>query len=434
MFPPGPTSDAVALWKSVLNALAKALPASALRGFDHHTRCLELAGSRLRIAAHADELAAWMRSGYLREIVREVEVTGGGRHTLAIVPVPGGDALDRDPFLDLDSFIASPANASVRRKVRQFAADASSRPGGLLLQGPCGSGKTHLLRATAGALSEKLVSDRILLLGSERMSLDLVGAIRNDQVERFRADLGEASALLLDDIDRLEGRDATQEVLLSVLTELGKRGAPVVMSGSRPIEYWSGLSDGLSEAAGACTQIRLEVPEWETRVAIALDHIERWPVDTALETASLFASHLGSSLDRIDEVLTTLMARFSPGDDLKNAEFVRHILVSGGRGDFQVAPNRIVSLVARHFDLRIKEFRSATRSRRVAVPRQIAMFLMRRHCSLSYPEIGRLFGRHHTTAIHAFRLIQRRVEQQETFRSTVALLEKEILNQLESDG
>ena len=87
--------------------------------------------------------------------------------------------------------------------------------------------------------------------------------------------------------------------------------------------------------------------------------------------------------------------------------------------------------MARHFNLRQRDLRSSSRSRRIASPRQIAMYLIREHCALSYPEIGRRFGRHHTTALHSVRMVKRRLDDSGTLRAAVALLEKELLSQSE---
>ncbi len=96
-----------------------------------------------------------------------------------------------------------------------------------------------------------------------------------------------------------------------------------------------------------------------------------------------------------------------------------------------IPPEVVISLIARHFNLRIRDLRSATRSPRITTPRQIAMYLLRRHCSLSYPEIGQRFDRHHTTALHSVRQIARRLDDNGSLRSSVRLLEKELLRSLE---
>jgi chromosomal replication initiator protein len=90
--------------------------------------------------------------------------------------------------------------------------------------------------------------------------------------------------------------------------------------------------------------------------------------------------------------------------------------------------------VVRHFTLRPRELRSATRSPRVTIPRQIVMYLLRRHCGLSYPEIGQRFGRHHTTALHSVRQVARQLEQNGSLRATVRLLEKELVRSVEESG
>ena len=428
MFSSGPTPDAVASWGSTLDALTERLSKRAWRSLRDHSRCLELTGSTLRVAARSDELRAWIRAGHLSAVVSEL--TRGGGRKLAIVPVPAAEDLGRDPYLEIDSFVASPANAGIRRRLRDFVATPPPNAGGLLIHGPGGSGKTYLLRALAAELSRSH-PDRVWLADGAALSLGLVDAIRNDGVAEFERRLRAASALLIDDVDRLEDRPATQKLLLGALRDLAQRGARIVLSSGRSVEDLSGLDAGLRALMDSGERIPLGAPEWETRVAIVLDHVERWPVETTLETASLLAGHLRSDLARIDETLTSLMAQCTSSAELRDPDFVRQVLKTGSRRDVRVNANRVISLVARHFDVRIKSLRSANRSARITVPRQIAMYLVRRLCGLSYPEIGRLFGRHHTTALHSFRRTRGRIDQHEAFRATIALLEKELLQSSE---
>jgi chromosomal replication initiator protein len=190
----------------------------------------------------------------------------------------------------------------------------------------------------------------------------------------------------------------------------------------------------LRERIRSGTALELIAPEWETRVAIILDRIRRWQVQAEPEVATFLAGKLRADLQRIDSVLTRLLTHPSCRSGLSDLEVVRHLLDEASRHPLRVAPEEVISTVARHFNLRQRDLRSSTRSRRVAGPRQIAMYLLRQHCGLSYPEIGRRFERHHTTALHSVRLTRQRLNESAALRSAVALLEKELLRRSEESG
>jgi chromosomal replication initiator protein len=416
--------EAGALWSSVLEALANRLSTRRRAGLSSGTRCLGLDGSTLRVTAHTSDLAGWVRAGIIARLEQALESVSDGVHALAIVPVEDHDPLDRDPYLDLGSFISSPINAEARDAIRDFASGQSDERR-LLILGPSGSGKSHLLRSAANWLETD--ADRVRVYSTEALCMELVQAIWNDDLDTFRSHLRDGALLAVDGIEALEGRDATQEELARALHSLDERGVPALLSSSRPLERLALGVPVLQQQLASSRILRLEAPEWETRVAIVLERTRRWGVATSPEVASFLAAKLRSKLDRLDATLTALLARCASNAELTDVELVRGIVDGGTRRMIRVSPDAVIGLVSRHFDVRLRDLRSSSRSPRVTLPRQIAMYLVRRHCGLSYPEIGRRFARHHTTAIHSDREIQRKLDQTSSLRSTVVLLEKELL-------
>ncbi len=414
----GPTSEAVALWSGTLDALSSRVSARSRAALCDATRCLELRGSSLRVAARSGPLPGWVRSGTVALLDQALDTLSEGSVALALVPVDPGAPLDRDPRLDLGSFITSPANAPTRDALRSFVNDA--RGPARVLIGPSGSGKTHLLRAAAARLGAPCHP-------AEALSMQVVQAIWDEDLDGLRERLRGSAALVVDGIEALEGREATQEELATALLDLDARSVPVLLSSARPPAKLSLESPGLRERLERADPVELAAPGWETRVAIILDRIRGWGVETSPEVASLLAGRLRSQLERLDTTLTSLLARCAGNAELTDADLVRQLVDGGARRSIRVSADEVIALVARHFDVRLRDLRSPSRSPRVTTPRQIAMYLVRRHCGLSYPEIGRRFDRHHTTAIHSDRLVQKQLEQNGSLRSAVVLLEKELL-------
>ena len=165
-----------------------------------------------------------------------------------------------------------------------------------------------------------------------------------------------------------------------------------------------------------------------------MDHISRWRMHANPEVAALLVSELGTHFERLDTVLTRLVTHPSCAQGLPEVEAVRRALDLGVPKLSRLPADTVIGLVARHFNLRPSDLRSATRSPRVATPRQIAIYLVRRYCRLSYPDIAQRFRRHHTTAIHSCRQIQRQREQNAGVRAALTLLEKELHKLGESSG
>jgi chromosomal replication initiator protein len=424
------TDDASSLWKSVLHHLAHRLAPHTRDVLATNACCLERTSDQLRIAANEAELDAWIRAGHLGAIESTLASLSDGAVSLALAPVADVSRLRSDPSYTFASFVTSPANAAARERARAF---ASGRNGeAILIHGPAGAGKTHLLRAIAAISEER--SRNALYREGEQLALELVSAIRGDDIEGFRARLAAPDALLLDDVHALAGREATQDELVRTLDALQARGVPIAMASTKPAERIAGLIEPLRERLAAFAAIEVRPAEWETRVAIVLGRARRWGVEPSPAVGAFLASRSRSNLAGLDALLTRLMSRSSSARSLEDLELVRHLLSDAAERLVRVTPEDVLTAVSRHFNVRLRELRSTSRSPRITTPRQIAMYLVRRHCNLSYPEIGRRFHRHHTTALHSDRVIQEQLAENASLRAAVLLVEKELARISEEGG
>jgi chromosomal replication initiator protein len=429
------SDEAASLWKSVLHAPSPRLATSTRDALLEHTRCLERTATELRVAIDARELETWLRGGQLGALETALAALTDGASALALIPVDDVSALRGDPSYTFATFVASPANTAVRSSVLAFARDARLGNGAALaVHGGTSSGKTHLLRALHSALAESLGAGAIVCCSAEQLSLELIRALWGDAVDAFRERLMSASALIVDDVDSLAGRDATQEELAQAIAALAARGVPVAVSLARPVERSSGLSDPLRTQLARFAPLEVRAPEWETRVAIVHARARRWRVEPSAPVAAFLASRLRAHLGRLDALLTRLMTRSSAGNALADLEVVKQLLTAAADRAVASSPDEVLHAVSHHFNLRVRDLRSQSRASRVTTPRQVAMYLMRRHCNLSYPEIGRRFGRHHTTALHSDRVVQEQLADNAGLRAAIVLIEKELLRNSEAGG
>lgn len=417
--------DAVALWAAALDALAGRVAPRTRSAIAASTAPLELSPAALRVAARTSTLSGWLAGSSIALLGHAVERLTDGAQSLALVPVPDSAPLGRDPRLDFSSFIASPANHTARDQIRALATGEELQPRVLLLVGPRGAGKTHLLRSAAAALQERLTQP-ILALSADELVLQLVDAMWRDDLAAFRTRLASAGALILDGLEALEGREATQAELAPALCAAIGRGAPVLLGGSRSLAQSSQIVADLAVPLETALTLALEAPGWETRVAIVLDRIQAWGLRAAPEVASHIAVQLRPDFERLDAVLTLLIGESGVNGGLEDASLVEQILKGRRPASERPSPEHVIELVARHFGIRLRDLRSSGRTPRISTPRQIAMYLLRRHCGLSYPEVGRVFRRHHTTALHSDRLVQRQLQTDPRLRSAVVVLEKEL--------
>lgn len=419
------------LWSSVLDALRAKLSTRRLEEIELDSVAVERTGSSLRVTVRGSSLRPWIQDGRLSLLDATVTALSDGGAELAVLPVANPeDGLGRDPTRSLSRFVASAANQPAFTCARSFADGAPSQRS-VLLHGPPGSGKTHLLHGAARQL--RAAGHGVLLCSAERLSLELVEAMRRDEVALLRERLRDCQTLLVDDVHTLAGREATQEELAGIITARAAAGAPFLLSTRLDPSADSELEPALVAALLSGQTLSLRAPEWETRVAAILERIALWQVETTAEVATFLARSLGASLSRLDTVLTRLMTHPACAGGLLDAELIQRVLETGGPLLASARPQEVIRLVSQHFGVRPAELHSKARSPRVTTPRQLAMYLMRHHCGLSYPEIGQRLRRHHTTAIHACRQIEKRRDRDSSLRAAVLVLEKELLRQPERD-
>ena len=428
------TDGAMPLWKSVLHALAHRLAPTTRDALLQSTRCLERTSESLRIAATLADLEAWIRAGHIGAIEATLASLTDRAVALALIPVDDVTGLKADPLFTFAGFIANPANSSVRTRARAFAENAAASGGGIVIHGAAGAGKTHLLRAIGAVRAELDPTASVLYRRAEQLSLDLVNAISTEDVASFRNHLLAAKMILLDDAEGLYGREATQVELLRSLDLVGERGIPVAVALLKPPERCPGLIDPLRARLARLESLEVRPPEWETRVAIVLARTRRWGIEPKPAVAALLASRLRGNLARLDVLLTRLMTQSSCSRGLDDLDAVKQLLRHAADPLIRVTAEDVLNAVSQQFNLRPRDLRSSSRSPRITTPRQIAMYLVRRHCGLSYPEIGRRFARHHTTALHSDRVVQNQLGENASLRAAVLLIEKELIRVSEQGG
>lgn len=419
------------LWSSVLDSLRGKLSSKRLDEVARSSQTLERTATSLRIGAHAQALQRWIYDGRLSLLDAATSSLADGGVALAIVPLPvWGDG--RDPTRTLDCFIAGPNNQEAYACARALARGQNSGRQPVVIEAPVGAGKTHLLHGIAAEVAER--GGDAHYTGAEQLSLAVIDALRGAGVPELRARMQKVGCLLVDDVQDLRGREATQDELARITEARAGTDAPIVLASALPVEALHDLRPALRVQLEAGHSVTLAAPEWETRVAVILDRIALWQVDTRPEVASFLAGSLGSDLARLDLVLTRLMTHPACAGGLSDPELVRRVLANRGPVVASTRPQAVIRLVSQHFSVRPTELRSAGRSPRVTTPRQVAMYLMRHHCGLSYPEIGQRFRRHHTTAMHACKRVETQREKNSNLRATVLLLEKELLRLSEDGG
>lgn len=310
-----------------------------------------------------------------------------------------------------DGFVSGPEN--------EFAKEACCALGRkdtsfqlLYIYAGVGLGKTHLLEAIASGARRR--GDDVRKLSSETFMNQMVRAIKANNMDVFRRQMRQGLDLfLLDDVQFLAGKEATQVELFHTLNALDASPAMVAITGNRAPASLEGMDDRLKNrlVGGLCVDI--QPPGSQTRAKILRRKAEHRGVTLADDVVEFLANQLPANVRQLEGVVTRLVAKAELLDRTIRVPMVRKELE---RLDLDrqlgMTPVRIIETVAREFDVTASQLKGNGRKRKVTFPRQVAMYLAREHTDKSYPQLGEAFGgKDHTTVLAAFRKVNKRLEE-----------------------
>ena len=334
-----------------------------------------------------------------------------------------------DPAQSFDNFVVGPETEFAFKAAQRFSESSDNDMGLLFVHGGFGYGKTHLLNAIAIDATSR--NARVLFLRAEDFMRRFLGALRNQETLAFKEELRGADVLLIDDLQHICGRAATVSEFLhtvNAFTDLRRR---VVIAADRPPAALEGLSGDVRSRMQGAMVIALQKPDAATRLEILRaksTEMERKRPRSSLPEEVL--SYVANELDVCPRELLGVLVKLATYADLTGKPVTLEVAEEAinSRGailDRRVTIEEIQKKTAEFYKLELRELHSARRARRVARPRQVAMYLARELTSRSLPDIGRRFGgRDHTTVLHACRRIEALCGTDPVFQQEVDFLRK----------
>lgn len=290
----------------------------------------------------------------------------------------------------------------------------------LFIYGGVGLGKTHLMHAIGNHILEQKPSMKVVYVSSETFTNGLINAIRDDTTAEFRNRYRTADVLLIDDIQFLAGKERTQEEFFHTFNTLHEASKQVVISSDRPPKEIPTLEDRLRSRFewGLITDI--QTPDLETRTAILRKKAQLEGLDIPDEVTQYIANQIHSNIRELEGALNRIIAYTTLHGNQITLDFTIQILkdILPPVSKKPITINLIQETVADFFGLKVEDLKAKKRTREVAFPRQIAMYLTREITDLSLPKIGEGFGgRDHTTVLHACEKISSDLKNDETLKS-----------------
>ena len=415
-----------------------------------------LEGSEVRLGVPSRFMRDWVKANYLdrlkelwageNENVHSVQVrivpkskvqaseeTGQDDQPAETAPGPApatGWSAGSDISAPLDSrfifskFVVGKPNEFAYAAARRVAEAPSVPFNPLFLYGGVGLGKTHLMNAIAWEIQQRDPTRTVMYLSAEKFMYRFVRALREQNTVDFKDQFRSVDVLMIDDVQFIGGRDATQEEFFHTFNALVDQGRQIILSADKSPSDLEGVEERLKSRLNCGLVADIHATTYELRLAILESKAEQIEIDAPQKVLEFLAHKITSNVRELEGALNRVAAHtqlIGRELTLETTQEVLHDLLRAN--DRRVTIEEIQKRVAEHFNIRVSDMHSARRARSVARPRQVAMYLAKQLTSRSLPEIGRKFGgRDHTTVMHAVKKVDELRDHDSTFAEDVELL------------
>lgn len=334
-----------------------------------------------------------------------------------------------NPKYKFDSFVIGNSNRFAHAACLAVAEAPAKAYNPLFIYGGVGLGKTHLMHAIGHYILQNNPRAKVVYVSSEKFTNELINSIKDDKNEEFRTKYRNVDVLLIDDVQFIGGKERTQEEFFHTFNTLHESNKQIILSSDRPPKEIPTLEDRLRSRFEWGLIADIQPPDFETRIAILKKKADVDNLKIPNEVMVYIATKIKSNIRELEGALIRIVAFSSLTNREISVDLASEALkdIISNKQSKQVTIGLIQDIVSNYYNLRIEDFKSARRTRNIAYPRQIAMYLSRKLTDMSLPKIGEEFGgRDHTTVIHAYEKISEGLKKDDSLKNAISDITKKI--------
>ena len=336
-----------------------------------------------------------------------------------------------NPKFNFENFVVGGNNRFAYAASLAVAESPAEAYNPLFLYGGSGLGKTHLMQAIGIQVIKNDPTSNVLYISSETFTNELIEAINTQNTNQFKEKYRNIDILLIDDIQFLEGKEATQEEFFHTFNTLYENNKQIVISSDRPPSNLQKLDERLTTRFGFGITADVQPADFETRVAILKKKIElaEIEIDNDIEeVCNLIAEKIKYNIRELEGAMNRMISFSEIMNNKINLDFAKIVLKDIYRDtDKAIAPERIRSTVASYYDIKVSDLDSKRRTAEIALARQVAMYLCRESTDFSFSKIGEIFGgRDHSTVMSNCNKIQTLYQEDELIKYDIDEINKKL--------
>lgn len=436
-------------WNAILNIIEPETSSVSFNTWFKETKLVDILDNKMVISVKNDFNKEILSTRYLELLRNCVLQVLNKEYVFEFAVVPEGQVYEKkkdaprremiedplnnksnlNPRYIFNSFVVGNSNRMAHAAALAVAEAPARAYNPLFLYGGVGLGKTHLMHSIAHYILEQNPNAKVLYASSEKFTNELINSIRDDKNEAFRNKYRNIDVLLVDDIQFIAGKERTQEEFFHTFNTLHEANKQIIISSDRPPKEIETLEDRLRSRFEWGLIADIQSPDLETRIAILRKKAELESLSVPEDVLLFIAKTVISNIRELEGALNRIIAFSSLANKPISVELANEALKDLISKDKPrvITADYIQEIVADYFHLKVEDLTSAKRTRNIAYPRQIAMYLCRRLTDLSLPKIGEKFGgRDHTTIIHGFEKISKDINKDIELSQTINELESKI--------
>ena len=420
-------NSAADVWKKVLELLSRDLTETAINTWFSECRAVDIDDKKLVICVSSDFKKNVIEGRYLPLIKNALKEIFSGDMDILILGENGeadyshreGDSPVTEEYT-FERFVVGNTNRYAHAAAKAVAGGNVQNYNPLFIYGDSGLGKTHLLHAIRIEMKRRDPDSNVVLVKGEEFTNELISALQIGKNIAFREKYRSADALLIDDIQFIAGKPSTQEEFFHTFNTLYDAGREIVLTSDRPPQEMSLLEDRLRTRFESGVMTEINAPDYETRMAIIRNKATQLGMVLSNEVANYIAENLTFNVRQLEGAVKMIKARSEIiGSDIDiplAADAIKDLVREG----YTPNPERIIEETAKYFNLTPEDIRGQSRTKNMALARQVAMYVIRRLTNLTLDDIGEIFDRRdHTTVLSSIRKIENSIQTSNDFSKTV---------------
>ncbi len=342
------------------------------------------------------------------------------------------DNNDNNPFskYTFDNFIVGNSNRFAQAASLAVAESPAAAYNPLFIYGGVGLGKTHLMHAIKNYILSNNKEAKIAFVSSETFTNELINAFKDNKTESFRDKYRNMDVLLIDDIQFIAGKTATEEEFFHTFNTLTDANSQIVLTSDRPPNEIKTLSERLRSRFECGLICDIAPPDYETRIAILKQKAQEEGINIDDSILSFIAEKVTSNIRELEGIFNRVVAfKGLLQEDVTIDTVIKVLKDYSNDGRSILTPEFIVEYCAKFYNISPEKFYSTSQKKDVSFARQVSFYLCKEILDLSLQKIGQVYNRDHTTVLHGIRKIEELIQTDSVFKETVNMLIKDIKNE-----